>query len=64
METLVKHTPKKTRFFRRKHKPHINKTLRKGIMKSSHLENKGNKTKDPIDILKYKNSVITLGCLI
>ena len=35
-------------------KPHINKTLRKAIMKRSQLKNKANKTKDLKDILKYK----------
>ena len=29
VETLNKHAPKKTKIFRRNHKPHINKTLRK-----------------------------------
>ena len=40
VETLDKHAPKKIKIFRRNHKPHINKTLNKEIMKSSHLENK------------------------
>ena len=51
---LNKHAPKKTKIFRGNHKPHINKTLRKAIMKRSQLKNKANKTKDPKDILKYK----------
>ena len=54
METLDKHAPKKTKIFRGNHKPHINKTLRKAIMKRSQLKNKSNKTKDPKGILKYK----------
>ena len=58
VETLDKHAPKKTKIFRRNNKPHINKTLRKAIMKRSQLENKANKTKDPKHILKYKNNVI------
>ena len=33
VETLDKHVPKKTKIFRGNHKPHINKTLRKVIMK-------------------------------
>ena len=57
VETLNKHTPKKTEIFRGNHKPHINKTLRKAIMKRSQLENKANKTKDPKDILNYKNQL-------
>ena len=47
VETLDKHAPKKTKIFRGNHKPHINKTLRKAIMKRSQLKNKANKTKDP-----------------
>ena len=47
METRDKHAPKKTNL-------HINKTLKKAIMKLSQIENKANKTNDPKDILKYK----------
>ena len=47
METLDKHAPKKTKIFRGNHKPHINKTLRKAILKGSQLKNKANKIKDP-----------------
>ena len=54
METLNKHAPKKSKLFRGNHKPHINKTLKKAIMKHSQSKNKVNKTKDPKDILKYK----------
>ena len=54
METLNKDAPKKTKVFRGNHKPYINKTLRKAIMKRSQLKNKANKTKDPKDISKYK----------
>ena len=50
---LHKHALKKTKISRRNHKPHINKTLRKAIMKRSQLENKAYKTKDLKDILKY-----------
>ena len=56
-ETLNKHSPKKTKIFRGNHKPHINKTLRKTMMKRSQLKNKTNKTKDPKDILKYKKQL-------
>ena len=52
-----KHAPRKTKIFRGNHKPHINKTLRKAIMKRSQLENKANKTKDPKEILNYKNEL-------
>ena len=54
METLDRHAPEKTKIFLGNHKPHINKTLRKDIMKRSQLENKVNKKNDPKDILKYK----------
>ena len=64
VETLNKHAPKKTKIFRGNHKPHINKILRKTIMKRSQLKNKANKTNDPKDILKYKkqrNYVVKLN---
>ena len=54
MEMLDKHCSKKTKIFRRNHNQHINKTLKKAIMKRSQLKNKTHKTKDPKDILKYK----------
>ena len=38
VETLNKHAPKKTKIFRGNHKPNINKTLRKAIMKRSQLK--------------------------
>ena len=56
-ETLDKHAPKKTKIFRGNHKPHINKTLRKAIMKRSQLKNKANKTKDPKHILTCKKQL-------
>ena len=58
VETLNKHAPKKTKIPQGNHKPRTKKTLRKATMKRSHLKNKANKTKDPKDILKYKNNVI------
>ena len=64
VETLNKHAPKKTKIFRGNHKPHINKTLRKAIMKRSQLKNKAHKTQDPKDILNYKkqrNYVVKLS---
>ena len=45
VETLNKHAPKKTKIFRGNHKPHINKTLRKAIMKRSHIRIKQIKRK-------------------
>ena len=64
VETLIMHAPKKTKIFRGNHKPHINKILRKAIVKRSQLKNKANKTKDPKVILKYEkqsNYVIQLN---
>ena len=54
IETLNKHAPKKAKMFPENHKPHINKTLKKAIMKRSQLKNKANKTKDSKDFLKNK----------
>ena len=51
VETLDTHAPKKPKIFRGSHKPHINKTLRKAVVKRSQLKNKA---KDSKDILKYK----------
>ena len=48
--------PKKPKHFEGTITPHINKTLRKAIMKRSQLKNKANKTEDPKDILKYKKT--------
>ena len=39
----------------RNHWLHINKTLRKAIMKGSQLKNKANKTKDTEDVLQHKD---------
>ena len=64
MRTLDKQAPKKPQNFRGSHKPDINKTLSKAIIKRSQLKNKANKTKDPRDILKYKkqrNYVVKLN---
>ena len=51
---LNKHAPKKRKWIRGNHKPHINKELRKAIMKRSRLKNKANKTKKPIHISNFK----------
>ena len=51
---LNKHAPKKIKTFRGNQKPHINKTLRKAIMKRSQLKNKANKTRNATYILNYK----------
>ena len=55
-----KHAPKKRKWVRSNHKPHINKELHKSIMKRSRLKNKANKTKMPTVISNLKNSVTVL----
>ena len=50
VDTLSKHAPKKIKTFRGNHKPHISKTLGKAIMRRSQLQNKENKTQNPINI--------------
>ena len=61
---LNKHAPKNRKWVRGNHKPHINKKLRKAIMKRSRLKNKANKTKRPIHISNFKkqgNYVVNLN---
>ena len=57
-ETFVKvvdaHSPRKTKVLRGNHKPHVDKNLRKAIMKRSALKRKGSRTKQLEDITKYK----------
>ena len=53
-EVLEKHAPKKTRFLRANNKPHMNKVLRKAIMKRSRLKNVAHCTMDPSDWARYK----------
>ena len=45
---------KKTNWVRRNNKLHMNKFLRRAIMKRPKLKNKANKTKHPVDIKIYK----------
>ena len=61
---LNAHAPKKTKFLRGNQKPHVDKNLRKAIMKRSQLKNKANRTKNLEDITKYKkqrNLVVKLN---
>ena len=51
---LDKHAPKKTKILRGNQKPYFDKSFRKQIMISSRLKNKANKSKYPIDIVKFK----------
>ena len=62
--SLDKYAPKKKKWLRGNNKPHVNKMLRKAIMKRSKLKNKANKTKLPVDINNYKkqrNYVVNLN---
>ena len=54
LKYLGKYAPKKKKQFRGNNKPHVNKMLRKAIMKRSKLKNKANKTKLPVDVNDYK----------
>lgn len=52
--TLNEHAPLKSRILRGNHKPHVNKDLRKAIMKRSQLKNKANRTGLNADYAEYK----------
>ena len=51
---LDRHAPRKTKILRGNQKPHVDKNLRKAIMKRSELKSKANRTKRPKDISDYK----------
>ena len=51
---LNEYAPKKTKWVRGNNKSHMNKFLRRAIMKRSKLKNNANETKHPIDIKMYK----------
>ena len=53
VNVLDAHAPKKTKVLRRNQKPHIDKNIRKAIMKRSKFENKANRTKLQ-DIARYR----------
>ena len=64
IDTLSKHASKKIKIFKGNQKPHINKTLRKGIMKRFQLKNKANKTRNVTDVSnckKQRNYVVKLN---
>ena len=50
IDALNKHAPKKIKTFRGNHKPHINRTLCKAIMKRLQLKNKAHKTRNATDV--------------
>ena len=54
VNVLDAHTPRKTKVLRGNHKTHVDKNLRKAIMKCSKPKNKANRTKLQEDIVKYK----------
>ena len=61
---LDTHARRKTKVLRGNHKPHVDKNLRKAIMKRSKLKNKAKITKLYDDIVKYKkqrNLVVKLN---
>ena len=61
---LNKLAPKKRKWVKGNHKPHINKELRKAIIKRSRLKNKANINKKLIDISNLKkqgNYVVNLN---
>ena len=57
VNTLDLHAPRKIKFIRGNNQPHINKPLRKAIMKRSRLKNIANKSKNHIDIEKFKRQI-------
>ena len=61
---LDKHAPLKTKFLRANNRQHLTKSVRKAIMKRTHLKNLANKTKSPEDIANYRkqrNLVVNLN---
>ena len=54
---LNKHAPKKKKVLQGNEKPHMNKNLRRAIMKTPKLKNKANKTKYPLDIMNYQKQL-------
>ena len=64
VNVLDAHAPRKTKVLRGNHKPHVDKNLRKAIMKRSKLKIKAYRTKLQEDIAKYKkqrNLVVKLN---
>ena len=64
VRVLDAHAPRKTKVLRGNHKPHVDKNLRKAIMKRSALKRKASRTKQQQDIANYKkqrNFVVKLN---
>ena len=53
VNVLDAHAPRKTKVLGANHKPHVDKNLRKAIMKRSKFKNKANRSKLQEDIAKY-----------
>ena len=61
---LDRHAPRKSKILHGNKNPHVDKNLRKAIMKRSELKSKANRTKRPKDISDYKkqrNLVVRLN---
>ena len=54
ISSLYKDVPKKTKILERNRNARFNKKLRKQIMIISRLKNKGNESKNTIDIVNFK----------
>ena len=54
IKVLNRHAPIKTKFLRGNQKPHVDKNLRKAIMKRSKLKSKANRTKQINDVATFK----------
>ena len=52
------HAPKKTKFLCGNQKPHVDKNIRKAIMKRSQLKNKANRTKNLRILPNIRNNEI------
>ena len=64
MKAIEENAPEKTKIIRANHKHHVNKELRKAIMKRNRLKNIANKTKKDEDIKRYRaqrNLVVNLN---
>ena len=51
---MDRHAPRKTKYVRGNEKPHMNRTLRKEIMKRSKLRNIYRRSHQPSDLLAYR----------
>ena len=61
---IDKHAPRKTKFLRGDHKPHVSKKLRKKIMKRSQLKIISKKTSNNIDLYEFRKQMNLLVNLV